>query len=187
MLKIKDFTKYRMNIKISNDPLLAEDTISDHNNVDFLMNMTHTLKILELIILILNITYFLGITFMIVAELNMTIAHLLDEDTDHEFFISYFGIHQFDKVHKTILMIYYTFTSLTTIGLGDLYPKSDVERIFCSIMLIFGVAIFSYFMSILIEVLEKSKASAASLDKLEMLSRFFGLIKHFNKGKTIEL
>ena len=53
-------------------------------------------------------------------------------------------------------------------------------------MLLFGVAIFSYFMGIFIAVIEKSKASAADLDNLELLSKFFGLIKHFNKDKPME-
>jgi len=83
-------------------------------------------------------------------------------------------------------MNYYAFTSLSTVGFGDLHPRSDVERIFCSFMLMFGVAIFSYIMGIFIEVLEKSKASAADLDDLEMLSKFFGLMKHFNKGKPLD-
>ena len=41
-------------------------------------------------------------------------------------------------------------------------------------------------LGIFIEVLEKSKASAADLDDLEKMSRFFGLIKHFNKGKPMD-
>ena len=41
-------------------------------------------------------------------------------------------------------MIYFTFTSLSTVGFGDFYPVADEERIFCSFLLLFGVAIFAY-------------------------------------------
>ena len=51
-------------------------------------------------------------------------------------------------------MMYYSFTSLSTVGLGDLVPRSNVERLLCSFVLLFGVAIFSYIMGIFIEVIE---------------------------------
>ena len=74
--KIKDFTKKKMKEKIKDDPLLAEDTISDHNNVNFLINMGHGLRIFKLVVVILNITYFVGVSFMIVSEINMTLARM---------------------------------------------------------------------------------------------------------------
>ena len=41
LIKIKDFTKRKMKEKIKDDPLLAEDTIADHNNVNLLMNIKY--------------------------------------------------------------------------------------------------------------------------------------------------
>ena len=38
------------------------------------------------------------------------------------------------------------FTSLSTVGFGDYHPRSDLERLLCSAILIFGVSIFSYVM-----------------------------------------
>ena len=147
-----------MKDKIKDDPLLAEDTLTDHNNVDFLINMGNGLKIFKLVVVILNITYFIGISFMIISEVNMTIARMNSQsylDNQQEYFIEYFGLEELSAGYKTILMVYYSFTSLSTVGLGDLNPRSDCERIFCSFMLLFGVAIFSYIMGIFIEVLEK--------------------------------
>jgi hypothetical protein len=40
--------------------------------------------------------------------------------------------------------MYFALTSLSTTGLGDLYPKSDFERLICAFMLLGGVSIFSY-------------------------------------------
>jgi voltage-gated potassium channel len=42
--------------------------------------------------------------------------------------------------------MYYALTSLSTIGFGDYYPKTDAERLYVSFMLLFGVAIFSFIM-----------------------------------------
>tara|TARA_B110001450_G_C17380459_1_gene383465 strand:- start:452 stop:586 length:135 start_codon:yes stop_codon:yes gene_type:complete len=41
-------------------------------------------------------------------------------------------------------MCYFTFTSLSTVGFGDLNPRSNSERILTAVILLFGVAIFSY-------------------------------------------
>ena len=52
-----------------------------------------------------------------------------------------------------IIVVYYAFTSLSTVGFGDYHPRSNEERLFCSMILLFGVAIFSYMMGIFIEIL----------------------------------
>jgi len=55
---------------------------------------------------------------------------------------------------QAIVGMYYSFTSLTTVGFGDYNPRSEFERIFCAMILLFGVAIFSYIMGNFIEILE---------------------------------
>ena len=49
--------------------------------------------------------------------------------------------------------MYYAFTSLSTVGFGDLSPRNDAERIMVAMILYFGVLLFSYIMSIFIEIL----------------------------------
>lgn len=44
--------------------------------------------------------------------------------------------------------MYFAFTSLTTVGLGDLAPKSDSERIIGSAMIFCGVVLFAYILAI---------------------------------------
>jgi hypothetical protein len=47
-------------------------------------------------------------------------------------------------IEVTIMGMYYALTSLSTCGFGDLYPKTDCERVVCSLMLLSGVSVFSY-------------------------------------------
>ena len=82
-------------------------------------------------------------------------------------------------------MMYYAFTSLSTIGFGDFNPRSDLERIFVSFMLVSGVAIFSYIMGIFIEILQEYEKVMADIDDHENLAKFFAMFKHYNKGKSI--
>ena len=49
--------------------------------------------------------------------------------------------------------MYFLFTSLSTVGFGDYYPRSDSERVVGAWMLLIGVSIFSYSMSILMKIL----------------------------------
>ena len=89
MDQIKKFAKYKIEYDIDNNPLLGEDTISDNNNIEFLMRVSNVLKILKLVMIILNTSYFVGILFMIYAEVTMTIAKALGH-TDQDFYIDYF-------------------------------------------------------------------------------------------------
>ena len=52
-----------------------------------------------------------------------------------------------------IILIYYSFTTLSTIGFGDYHPVSDEERIIIVCGLMSGVIIFSYFMGVFINIL----------------------------------
>ena len=55
------------------------------------------------------------------------------------------------------MMIYFAFTTLSTIGFGDFHPRGDFERIVIVIVFLFGVAIFSYVMGNFLEILRKYK------------------------------
>ena len=48
---------------------------------------------------------------------------------------------------------YFVITSLTTVGFGDYFPITATEKIIVSLMLIFGVGIFSFIIGNLIEIL----------------------------------
>ena len=43
----------------------------------------------------------------------------------------------------TIQLMYFSFTTLTTVGFGDLHPVSNHERVIILIVLMFGIAAFS--------------------------------------------
>jgi hypothetical protein len=75
---------------------------------------------------------------------------------------------------------YFAITSLSTVGFGDYHPRGDTERIVCAIILLFGVAIFSYIMSIFIEILDTIGQFNADLDDGDNLAKFFGILRQFN-------
>ena len=111
----------------------------------------------------------------------------------NQFFLEYYHLEVYQDEHevvysiyeKTILASYYAFTSLSTVGFGDFAPKSDPERLLCSFILLFGVAIFSYIMGNFIEILDQFEAINEDLDDDENLSQFFGMLEKFNGNKPI--
>lgn len=76
--------------------------------------------------------------------------------------------------------MYFSFTSLTTVGFGDYNPRSNVERLYISFGLLFGVAIFSYIMGQLIDIIHASQKFNADNGDDDNLNRFFGVILHYN-------
>ena len=99
-----------------------------------------------------------------------------DKQFKIEYFMTHFKIPERPHYEQAIVGMYYSFTSLTTVGFGDFNPRSEFERIFCSAILLFGVAIFSYIMGNFIEILEQIQQLNEDLDDGDNLTRFFGLL-----------
>ena len=80
------------------------------------------------------------------------------------FFLSYYALEDYVKdkglselkpmYDQAIIVMYWAFTTLSTVGFGDYNPRSDSERLMCAFFMLFGVAIFSYIMGIFIEILD---------------------------------
>jgi hypothetical protein len=86
-----------------------------------------------------------------------------------------------------IILMYFSFTSLTTIGLGDYNPRSNSERLFIALGLLFGVAIFSYIMGEFVEMIRSLNVYTNTYvyEDGDDLAKFFGVIQKFNNGDDL--
>jgi len=172
---IKNFLKNRIERKIKENPNIGEDNVIDHNNIDQLMITNYCLKTFKLIVTILNIAYFLAMFWLLFCQVTEDImegeGHDVGEEgesTNKDYFLDYYGMSYLfgidgddegidDKYYKewraAIVAVYFSFTSLSTVGFGDYHPRSNSERLLVAFVLLFGVAIFSYIMGIFIEIL----------------------------------
>lgn len=82
-----------------------------------------------------------------------------------------------------IILLYFSFTSLTTVGFGDFNPRGDFERFYIAFGLLFGVSTFSYIMGLFIEIIEKFKEFNAAPGYADDLQMFFGTLKYYNLNK----
>ena len=90
---------------------------------------------------------------------------------------------------RVLVSTYFSFTTLSTVGLGDYYPVSDIERFVGSFVLLFGVAIFSYMMGELLIMINQIKTldhEIAQDDEAD-LENFFTLLRMFNDGNKINM
>lgn len=108
----------------------------------------------------------------------------IDPRIDH--FIGYYKLADHPEPRQALMMIYFAFTSLSTVGLGDFCPKGEAEMILCSMLLLFGVAIFSYIMGMFIDMIDQLQELHKDLDDADNLSKFFGVLQNFNNNKPID-
>jgi len=86
---------------------------------------------------------------------NMYANAFIDESN---YFIDKFDLHdnhKYNNAGRGILLTDFAFTSLSTVGFGDIHPRSNAERIICAMILLFGVAIQSYIMGEFIDILSQ--------------------------------
>ncbi len=68
-----------------------------------------------------------------------------NEEYAETFYIKY-QMKNYSNFRKMIMCSYFSMTILSTVGYGDMVPQTNTERIFTTIIMILGIAFFSYIM-----------------------------------------
>mmetsp|Transcript_29529 Transcript_29529/g.44933 ORF Transcript_29529/g.44933 Transcript_29529/m.44933 type:complete len:86 (+) Transcript_29529:1503-1760(+) len=84
-------------------------------------------------------------------------------------------------------MMYFSFTTITTVGFGDYHPKSDLERVICAVVMLFGVMVASIVMDSFSTMVKELRSFNKNFDDSERLALFFGTIKHLNGQTPMDL
>ena len=66
-----------------------------------------------------------------------------------------------------VSLTYFAFTTLSTVGLGDFHPKSNIERVLCSFIMLFGVMITSIIMDDLSKMIRELRDLNRNHDESE--------------------
>ena len=70
---------------------------------------------------------------------------------------------------KLLEVVYFALTTISTVGYGDRVPVSKIERIFVIFIMLGGVYLFSYIMSMFMEMVRDWKISMGVVNKSEEL------------------
>jgi len=125
------------------------------------------MRTIYLIFVIYTIVYFVGVLWFIFAYELHELYLRYEINHNEKFFYIENGLDQIISDHSKILVIamYFSFTSLSTVGFGDYYPKSNVERLVCALMLLSGVIVFTVIIGIFNNILDKFSVLNSDLDE----------------------
>lgn len=135
-------------------------------------------QVLRLIIFILLLSYFLGTMWFIMTKHST-------EDPEEFTFYNVYTLEDRSNFDNISVVMYFMFTTLSTVGFGDFNPKSEIERLIMTFILLIGVACFSYIMSQFIAILLEVQIITADNEDSETLSRWMLVLKNFNKNKPL--
>lgn len=163
------------------NPKTANDILHDNTRIVKLIFMKHLLEITKIIFKLLIVTFITGNVLYILIDA----FDFIDEDSDYidagdAFMIGNFEFYNDPIKAKSIRMTYYAFTTLSTVGFGDIHPRSDFERILSAITMLVGVLVFSIVRDKLIESIDFTMHIDDDFDDGIELTRFFGILRHYN-------
>ena len=82
--------------------------------------------------------------------------------------------------HSLLICFFFTLTTVTTAGFGDYVAQNVPERIFSTILMLFGVLYFSFLMSLLMEEINIVGDDNQTVEAQKLITQ----LRKFNKGKT---
>lgn len=195
MLILKKRQMRHLNELIKNDLRMANSQDQDNTNLGTFLFISFILKLIKIMIFVSSVCYFFAMAFKFLLDIQNDYLNFDEYSNDEysevieisnpEHFSEWSGLKDMNDYEAMIVLVYFSFTSLTTVGFGDFNPRSDTERIFVACGLLFGVSIFSYIVSELIEVIEKFfKHNQSGND--DELNKFFELLRSFNQSRRID-
>jgi len=88
------------------------------------------------------------------------------------------NLDEFTPMKRSLTLMYFAITTLTTIGFGDYYPVNSTERLVGSFILLFGVMTSNFIMGELMNMIVKIQyMDYEFVLEEEELERFFEVLK----------
>jgi magnesium-transporting ATPase (P-type) len=144
--------------KIVSHPILGHDSTQDHNKIVQQIRISQFFKAFKILSIIFLSSYFFGAIFYILQDIYSYIHQ------DNTKFDDYYELDRKSHKEKSIIITYFAFTSLATVGLGDFVPRSDLERISITVGLFSGVILFSIVMDCFNRILAQIKVIDREFD-----------------------
>jgi hypothetical protein len=133
--------------------------------------------VVRLIIIAIILTYFIGCFWFLFCSVH-------NEHNDYNTFIKEFGLQDQESMYQLIISAYYALTTLSTVGYGDYYPISSPERLVAVIVMLIGVAFFSYIMGNFIEILSNYDKNMGNVDQSGDLNNWLVLLTRFTRNNA---
>jgi potassium voltage-gated channel Eag-related subfamily H protein 8 len=76
---------------------------------------------------------------------------------------------------------------LSTVGYGDFYPISNLEMILAVVIMLGGVAFFSFIMGNFIDIISNYDKKMGSPDRMPLLNTWIISLERFNTGTPLRM
>ena len=136
-------------------------------------------KIIRLIIIAITLTYFLGCLWYYITFKNFF------GDAVESTFYGVYELEKFAKIRRLVMCCYFALTTLSTVGYGDLVPQTNFEKIAGIIIMILGIAFFSYIMGNFNDVLINYDKKMGLQDKGSDLQVWMTSLSKFTNNKPL--
>jgi hypothetical protein len=161
----------------------------NHTNNDHIIIMSLFLRLNELSMLMIYLSFFFAIVWFASCEVfyDFYFEDGYFDQKGHSDFIRTFDLNNGEKSPFLIMVtcMYFMSTSLSTVGLGDIYAVTSAERVLCIVLLFIGVILFSYIMNQVIDVIYKYHMYFDDNEDEEKLTLFIGTLVKFNFNDNI--
>lgn len=199
MKKLRIFLLSKSESRCLTDAKYKFDQYEDHNLIMMQMYLHYSLTTFKMVISIFNIVFFMSIFwFVFTSELLQFHEREIENDYCHreglswfhcsynnQYFIDRYGLEKDDHMQTLVLLMYFSFTTLSTVGFGDVIPVADFERGLAVLILIFGVAMFTVIKGNFQDILFSFNNLNADFDDSYNLNTFHSLLKRYNKNKPM--
>jgi len=173
LVKLIDISRFNQLLKS-----FFENSSRDERIVAQYMLM-YAYRVFRLVIIAIIITYFIGcFWFLLSNELNFA-------DEGDNTFVKKFELYDATNARKLIVSCYFALSTLSTVGYGDYYPISNMERIVAIFIMLCGVAFFSYIMGSFIEIISNYEQKMGVVDKSMDLRNWMTLLTRFTNNKPL--
>ena len=167
------------------DSFLTSNSSGNGNKrLMIIFNMRYVFKIFRLVIIASILTYLLGCIWYIYCERIYEDQTYL-KSNKKTFFTEYHLYNQKPR-KKLIISCYFVLTALTTVGFGDINAQNDREKIFGIVIMLVGVAVFSYVMSEFSDQINIYNQTFGDVDKGSLLQNWLHLLQKYSKGKKFD-
>jgi len=154
------------------------ENTSRQKKMNYLYASKYVYKVVRLIIIATTLTYFLGCFWYFVVSISA------QYDDDVTFYDEY-SLGVYSKVRRLIICCYFALTTLATVGYGDFTPQSNIERIFGILIMILGIALFSYIMGNFNDVLSNYDKQMGIVDKSADLQTWITSLTKFTHNQPL--
>ena len=155
-----------------------------NKKLKLLFNIRYIFKIIRLIIMASIITYILGCLWYVYCY--QIYLYRINFNEDENSFIIKYNLLYVSSHERFIYSCYFVLTALSTVGYGDYNAQNDYEKIFGIIIMLLGVAIFSYVMSEFSDQINIYNQTFGDMNKSENLQNWLYLMNKYDKNRPVD-